>query len=98
MQERESRTWRVPEGPAERLDRALVRAFPDLSRSRVQALLAEGHAQVDGAVEKPSFKVISGQVLTIDQPQTVAKDPRVVTAYLGERRVDRKGNANAKDR
>lgn len=72
--EAELRTWEVPEGPAERLDRALVRAFPDLSRSRVQALLAAGRALVDGVTEKPSFKVLSGQVLTISVPPLVALD------------------------
>lgn len=28
----------------------------------------------------------AGQVLTIDSPERVAKDPRVITAYLGERK------------
>jgi ABC-type branched-subunit amino acid transport system ATPase component len=28
----------------------------------------------------------AGQVLTIDAPEKVAVDPRVITAYLGERK------------
>ncbi len=68
------RTWTVPEGSPERLDRALVRAFPDLSRSRVQALLAAGLARVDGAEVKPSFKVTAGQVLTLGVPAIQALD------------------------
>ena len=68
----ELRSWTVPVGPAERLDRALVRAFPDLSRSRVQALLAEGRARVDGELVKPSFKVMSGQSLTLTVPPVIA--------------------------
>ncbi len=66
------RTHVVPDGPSERFDRALVRAFPDLSRSRVQALLAEGKATVDGVAEKPSFKVMSGHTLSLEVPALVA--------------------------
>lgn len=60
MAQPELRRWTVPDGAPERLDRALVRAFPDLSRNRIQALLADGHAAVDGKHEKPSFKVSAG--------------------------------------
>lgn len=52
----------------------LVRAFPDLSRSRVQALMSEGLARVDGEIVKPSFKVTAGQVLTLHVPAVVALD------------------------
>jgi len=68
------RTWIIPEGPSERLDRMLVRAFPDLSRSRVQALVAGGHAKVDGAEVKPSTRVSAGQVLTLHVPAVVTLD------------------------
>lgn len=70
----ELRRWTVPDGAPERLDRALVRAFPDLSRNRIQTLLSEGHAAVDGKQEKPSFKVSAGQTLTLTVPPLAALD------------------------
>lgn len=50
----ERREWTVPAEGAERLDRALARAFPDLSRARLQALIAEGRVKVDGAPARAS--------------------------------------------
>jgi len=70
----EVRTWVAGPG-ADRLDRALVVAFPDLSRARVQALLAEGHVLVDGEVPKASARPRSGQVVTVEVPDAVAADP-----------------------
>jgi 23S rRNA pseudouridine1911/1915/1917 synthase len=37
-----------------RLDRALVEAIPEISRARIQALVAEGNLQVNGSVEVDS--------------------------------------------
>jgi 23S rRNA pseudouridine1911/1915/1917 synthase len=51
MPEAETRSLQMPEGAgAERLDRMLARAFPDLSRSRLQALIREGRVSLSGAV------------------------------------------------
>ncbi|HIP78030.1 MAG TPA: RNA pseudouridine synthase, partial [Kiloniellaceae bacterium] len=45
-----------------RLDRALAEALPQLSRSRIQALIAEGHVRAaDGAVTAAAAKVRAGQ-------------------------------------
>ncbi|MEL6877117.1 MAG: RluA family pseudouridine synthase [Pseudomonadota bacterium] len=51
-----------------RLDKALADAT-ELSRARVQALIAEGHVQVDGAAAtSPSAKVAAGASFQIDVP------------------------------
>lgn len=62
--------WVAPEG-AGRLDRALAQAFPDLSRARLQALIAEGAVTVDGAPAKASSKPERGAVVTILVPDAV---------------------------
>ncbi len=61
----------VPDDAAgQRLDAWLARALPDLSRSRLQALIADGAVHVDGAVPKSSERVRAGQrvVVTIPEP------------------------------
>jgi 23S rRNA pseudouridine1911/1915/1917 synthase len=59
-----------------RLDRALALALPELSRVRIQALLAEGCVTRDGAITvDASAKARPGQVLAIDIPAPVAAYP-----------------------
>ena len=77
---------------------ALIRIVKQINAAGVTIVIIEHVLPILFGVSDRLMILDAGQVLTIDQPQTVAKDPRVVTAYLGERRVDRKGNANAKDR
>jgi 23S rRNA-/tRNA-specific pseudouridylate synthase len=61
------------EGGPERLDRALARAFPDLSRSRLQALAREGRVQVDDeAVRDPGQKIRVGALLSLLVPPRCA--------------------------
>ena len=56
-------TVSVPEDKAgARLDKVLAEALPDLSRSRIQALLADGLVVRDGTAQ------MSGGVKTILQP------------------------------
>lgn len=43
-----------------RLDRVLARAWPELTRSRIQALIAAGHVTVDGRAAKASEAVRAG--------------------------------------
>ncbi len=58
---------------AARLDKALAEAT-DLSRARVQALIAEGHVTLDGSpASSPSAKVAAGSTFQIDVP--AAADP-----------------------
>jgi 23S rRNA pseudouridine1911/1915/1917 synthase len=60
----------------ERLDRALARAFPDVSRSRLQDLIRAGQVRRDGAVSlDPSLKVGPGTALTVAIPEAVAPEP-----------------------
>ncbi len=56
-----SRRHRVtPEEQGRRLDRVLVDAWPDLTRSRIQALVAAGHVTVDGRAVKSSAPARAG--------------------------------------
>jgi 23S rRNA pseudouridine1911/1915/1917 synthase len=67
----------VEAGPALvglRLDRALSDAFPELSRSRIQALIEGGHVLVNGAAAKPSAKVRALDRLSICVPRAAASD------------------------
>ncbi len=68
----------IPEDlSGERLDKALAELLPDLSRVRVQALLAEGHV-TDGrgaAVKAAKQKVRGGEVFVVDIPPPVAAEP-----------------------
>lgn len=49
----------------QRLDQFLANQISDVSRARVQQLLAEGKALVNGATMKPSFKLRGGEEITI---------------------------------
>jgi 23S rRNA pseudouridine1911/1915/1917 synthase len=77
----------VHEGGPERLDRALARALPDLSRSRLQDLIRAGAVSVAGrAVADPSLKVAPGAEMRVAVPEALAPEPRgeaipLVVAY-----------------
>jgi 23S rRNA pseudouridine1911/1915/1917 synthase len=59
-----------------RLDRALALAVPELSRVRIQALLAEGRITRDGvAIADASARAKPGQRLTIDIPAPIPAYP-----------------------
>ncbi|MDY5955430.1 MAG: RluA family pseudouridine synthase [Kiritimatiellia bacterium] len=69
----------APEDDGGRLDCWLARQVPDLSRSRLQSLMAEGClASLSGGVLKPSQKVRSGEVyiLTIPPPVPAVPQPQ----------------------
>ena len=55
----------------ERLDRFLDSRCPDLSRSRIQALITEGSATLDGKPAKPSARIQEGQVIVLNIPDPV---------------------------
>lgn len=60
----------------QRLDRALAAALPDLSRSRIQALLADGRITRDGAsTTDAASRARPGQRIVIDIPAPVAARP-----------------------
>ncbi|HZZ84595.1 MAG TPA: RluA family pseudouridine synthase [Anaeromyxobacteraceae bacterium] len=51
-----------------RLDVAVTRLAPDLTRARVQRLLAEGAVSLDGRAAKPSSKLRGGEELRLSIP------------------------------
>ena len=60
----------------ERLDRALVHVWPDLSRSRIQKLVRDGHVRLDGRiVDDPSLRPAEGAQATRREPQPAAAEP-----------------------
>lgn len=71
------REWIVAdEASPDRLDRVLAQAWPDLSRSRLQALIKDGHATLDGAMVKdPNRKVPARSVISLVVPPPVAAEP-----------------------
>ena len=61
---------------ASRLDKALALAFPDVSRARFQALIAEGAVRVEGVpVTEPRHKVKPGDSLQFVLPEPAAAEP-----------------------
>jgi 23S rRNA pseudouridine1911/1915/1917 synthase len=64
-----------PDARGERLDLFLTRAFPELTRARVQALVAQGQVQVDDRQAlKSSARLKGGEriVLTVPAPRPSA--------------------------
>jgi 23S rRNA pseudouridine1911/1915/1917 synthase len=65
----ETRQRRVePAESGQRLDRVLAAAFPDLTRSRLQRLIEDGHVTLDGRAAKSSERVKEGALLALDMP------------------------------
>ena len=65
----ERRAFTVPpELAGARLDVALTRLAPDLSRARVKRLVEQGHARVAGRVAKPAARLRAGEALEVEVP------------------------------
>jgi len=61
------RTFSVePEAAGQRLDRYLAERLHELSRTRIQELIAQGHVRLSGAPARPSTKVCAGQQITVE--------------------------------
>lgn len=58
-----------------RVDQFLARASPEMSRARVQALIAAGQVRLDGALVKASFRLKGGEVLELTTPELVPAEP-----------------------
>src|SRR4051794_15327410 len=59
-----------------RLDRVLALRRPELSRSRLKALILAGQVTVKGApIRDPAYHVAKGDTITIDVPEAVAAEP-----------------------
>ncbi|MFB9262937.1 RluA family pseudouridine synthase [Bradyrhizobium erythrophlei] len=64
------------EGSA-RLDRVLAQHTPELSRSRLKALILAGSVTVKGAsVRDPAYHVAKGDTITIDVPEAAPAEPQ----------------------
>lgn len=62
---------------ADRLDKALAVTFPEVSRARFQALIAEGAVSVEGAtVTEPRHKVKPGELLCVVLPEPAPALPQ----------------------
>lgn len=67
----------TPDAAEGRLDRMLATAWSDLSRSRIQSLIRDGHVAVDGLpVREPSGRAAVGSCVTLSEPPAVAAAPR----------------------
>jgi 23S rRNA pseudouridine1911/1915/1917 synthase len=59
-----------------RLDRVLAVRQPELSRSRLKALILAGSVTAGGvAIRDPAYHVAAGDTITIDVPEAVAAEP-----------------------
>ena len=64
------------EAAGQRLDKALAAGLPDLSRSRVQALLEQGCVRGDGrTITDPSLRVKPGQTFQVEVPGAETAEP-----------------------
>ncbi len=74
-----SRRFTIEAGPGDagvRLDRFLAKQMPELSRSRLQALIKAGHAARDGGtIVEPDSRVKPGEVFEICVPPAEAAIP-----------------------
>jgi 23S rRNA pseudouridine1911/1915/1917 synthase len=78
----ERREW-LHAGAAERLDRVLAQAWSDLSRSRLQALIRDGHVTVDGAPTRdPGQRIAPGSRAVLDLPPAAPAEPAGETMAL----------------
>jgi 23S rRNA pseudouridine1911/1915/1917 synthase len=66
----------VESGAGQRLDAWIATRLPELSRSRVQALIADGRVRVDGAPARGSSRVRAGQVVVVDVPAAAPAVPQ----------------------
>jgi 23S rRNA pseudouridine1911/1915/1917 synthase len=59
-----------------RLDRVLAAHRPELSRSRLKALILDGRVSIAGvAVRDPAYHVAKGDTITIDVPEAAPAEP-----------------------
>ncbi len=67
----------TPADAGSRLDKWLAGRLPELSRSRIKALIEGGRVSADGAtIADPSHRVKSGQTYRIDVPPDVPAEPQ----------------------
>ena len=72
-------THRLPVGPdgdGLRLDAWVASVLPELSRSRVQALIAEGRVTLDGRAARGSARIREGQTVVVAVPEAAPAVPQ----------------------
>ena len=74
------------EAPGERLDRSLAARIPELSRTRIQALIKAGYITVNGKPGKPSYRLEGGEVIAVYLPppersEVIPEDIPLVVLY-----------------
>ena len=57
-----------------RLDIFIAHFEPHISRSRIQMMIKDGHALVDGKLEKPGYKVKLGEQVTLELPERQTRE------------------------
>jgi 23S rRNA pseudouridine1911/1915/1917 synthase len=75
-----------PSEAGARLDKLLASKLPELSRARLQALIAQGHVQAGGKPAKAALRAVAGAVLEVEVPpptpvDLVAEDLRLPVLY-----------------
>jgi 23S rRNA pseudouridine1911/1915/1917 synthase len=57
-----------------RLDIFIAHYEPFISRSRIQMMIKDGHALVEGRIEKPGYKVKRGEQVTLEFPERQVRE------------------------
>lgn len=71
----------VAAGDGERLDKTIVASIGDrLSRSQIQALIANGHILVDGAPARSGWRLKGGETIVIELPPAPERPPEPIIA------------------
>ncbi len=78
-------------GAGSRVDRWLAESLPDLSRSRIQHLIAGQHVTVNGAATKASHRLHGGETIEIDvlppPPDDLIPEPITLTVLYEDEQV-----------
>jgi 23S rRNA pseudouridine1911/1915/1917 synthase len=67
-----------------RLDIFIAHYEPHISRNRIQSMIKEGLARVDGKIEKPGYKVKLGESITLELPEKKVHEvlPEPIPLYV----------------
>jgi 23S rRNA pseudouridine1911/1915/1917 synthase len=75
VSETKALTFSVENGPSQRLDKFLVDRLPELSRSRIQALIKDGFVTVDGDFPRKAGQMLETRaIIRVDIPDTKPSD------------------------
>src|SRR4051812_15123098 len=87
----------APEDAGDRLDRALQRQLPELSRSRLKQLILDGHVESGGPnggpsggklLQDPAARAGLDQIVVVRLPEPEAAEPRAQSIALDVRFED----------